>query len=831
VATLLAVSMLSACDNPGSTASKNARAEIKVLLPQGLDSTDVARLGVVVEGPGIATPIAVELGRNGSAWEGVVNDIPAGADRLFTATAYDSGSIALYKGQAGPLSILSASTASVAIVLQPVNPLPPFENVAPRIESLAVSSNPVQPGGTVTLTARASDSNPSDTLSYTWSAPAGTFGSPTSATTSFTAPANEGVLRLQLEVKDSRAASATMGLDLHVQNPGSVGNAVVSASFNTWPSISFMTGTPSPLVPGVPTKLFASATDADGDALSFSWSSGNCPGSFDTLSSPQVVFTLSPQSSTSSCSFQVLVSDGRGGQQKGTLILHIGDKAAPAAPVARPGTSRTVLSRKPVTLDGSESSASNGALLTFAWSFVSRPSGSTAALSDPTAMKPTFIPDLDGDYVVQLVVSDGDHLSAPATLALTAQNRAPVANAGADLVVSVGFTVSPRGQGSDDNGDTLSFTWTLTRKPTGSTITLSGANTPAPSLKPDLEGLYELSLVVDDGLVASPADTVVISAERPITRGLSHRVLDAEYSKALDRVVMVSTNPDTLYLYNPLTHTETSVVLPLTPTSVSVGPDGKFAVVGHDAYISYVDLSTPALLKTIPVSADVFDIVLAGNGYAYVFPRVDQWVSIHSIHLATGTETLGSSYGVRAGTRARLHPGGIAMYGANNGLSPDDIERYDISAGSARVAYDSPYHGSYYMCGDLWFSEDGARIFTRCGNTFRASNVRSEDMVYSGALPGVSGIRHLTHSTAANRIALVQESYSSSDVGRQVRLYTPDFLNFDQAIALPPFKANATEYASYGRFVFYSAAGDKLIVVVQADPSSAMLNDYGIVTF
>jgi len=328
VATLLAVSMLSACDDPGSTATKKARADIKVLIPQGLASTDVARLGIVVEGPGIATPIAAELGRNGSVWEGVIQDIPAGDNRLFTATAYDSGSIALYKGQAGPLSILPASTVSVAIVLQPVNPPLPFENVAPLIESVAVSSNPVRPGGTVTLTARAVDPNPTDTLSYTWSAPAGSFGSPTSATTSFTAPAQAGVLRLQLEVKDSRAASTTMSLDLHVQDPASSGTAVVSASFNTWPSISSMTGTPSPLVPGVPTSLFVSATDAEGDALSFSWS-GNCPGSFDTRSSPQVVFTLSPQPSTPSCAFQVLVSDGRGGQQKGTLTLHVRDNPSP----------------------------------------------------------------------------------------------------------------------------------------------------------------------------------------------------------------------------------------------------------------------------------------------------------------------------------------------------------------------------------------------------------------------------------------------------------------------------------------------------------------------
>jgi len=62
----------------------------------------------------------------------------------------------------------------------------------------------------------------------------------------------------------------------------------------------------------------------------------------------------------------------------------------------------------------------------------------------------------------------------------------------------------------------------------------------------------------------------------------------------------------------------------------------------HSAYVSHVDLETAAVLRTWPVSADVGDVVLAGNGYAYAFPRVDQWVDIHSVTLTTGAESGGS---------------------------------------------------------------------------------------------------------------------------------------------------------------------------------------------
>jgi hypothetical protein len=61
-------------------------------------------------------------------------------------------------------------------------------------------------------------------------------------------------------------------------------------------------------------------------------------------------------------------------------------------------------------------------------------------------------------------------------------------------------------------------------------------------------------------------------------------------------------------------------------------------------------------------------------------------------------------------TRARLHPAGDRMYGAHQGISPSDVERYDFANQPVRVAYDSPYHGECPMCGDLWFTEDGSRI-------------------------------------------------------------------------------------------------------------------------
>jgi len=107
----------------------------------------------------------------------------------------------------------------------------------------------------------------------------------------------------------------------------------------------------------------------------------------------------------------------------------VGNLNAPSptnqAPVADAGPDQTVLVGDTVTLDGSGSSDVDGNSLTFSWSFTSVPAGSGATLSDPTAVMPTFVSDVAGDYVAQLIVNDGFIDSAPDTVRITA-NPIPI---------------------------------------------------------------------------------------------------------------------------------------------------------------------------------------------------------------------------------------------------------------------------------------------------------------------------------------------------------------------------------------------------------------------
>ena len=58
--------------------------------------------------------------------------------------------------------------------------------------------------------------------------------------------------------------------------------------------------------------------------------------------------------------------------------------------------------------------------LVFHWVLAAAPALSRAALSAPASPQPSFTPDLAGDYAVQLTVNDGLHLSAPASIVVSA---------------------------------------------------------------------------------------------------------------------------------------------------------------------------------------------------------------------------------------------------------------------------------------------------------------------------------------------------------------------------------------------------------------------------
>lgn len=320
-------------------------------------------------------------------------------------------------------------------------------------------------------------------------------------------------------------------------------------------------------------------------------------------------------------------------------------------------------------------------------------------------------------------------------------------------------------------------------------------------------------------------------------------VIDAEYSKTTDLMVYVTT-ACTLNVYNPATQSTESIPLSYYPTCVSLSSDGTKVAVGHDANVTYVDLTTMSVVNTFPISCEALDIVMADNGWAYIFPKRDQWESIRCIEITNpnAMESTSGGWDIYAGTKAKMHPSGKFIYGAINGLSPDDIEKYDIQNGTASYMYDSPYHGDYSMGGDLWFSEDGSRIFVRSGCVFKASEIQSLDMTYNGRLTtedasNYNQIKWIEHSESMNDIFIIcsgNNYYWEASNNPYVFIHNAANLIFKDKIRLenyfvPMNNGMVKQYQPNPHFVFANSTNGEIYVITKA-VDSGLQHEWAIQT-
>jgi hypothetical protein len=319
---------------------------------------------------------------------------------------------------------------------------------------------------------------------------------------------------------------------------------------------------------------------------------------------------------------------------------------------------------------------------------------------------------------------------------------------------------------------------------------------------------------------------------------LNSDVIDAEYSKTKDQLVFVTVNPSKVNILKSGTESIETIALSFTPTCISVSQDGETAVVGHDGHITYVNLRTKAIIDSYNVSCYALDIVLAKNKWAYVFPKDDQWEYIRCVNmnLAADNEVHGPENQIYAGTKGRMHPSGKFMYGADNGLSPSDIQKFDIQNGAVNVSYDSPYHGDYPMNGNLWFSEDGNRIFTRGKTVLKTSETKSLDMVYNGKIntDSYSNIEWLDHSATKNNLYIILTDGDNWSLKKSPFIYVYDAMNLSfksklelEKYIVPDNIGGGVFYNAEPYFVFSNAAGNSLFVITKAS-GSGLANEWAI---
>jgi hypothetical protein len=158
--------------------------------------------------------------------------------------------------------------------------------------------------------------------------------------------------------------------------------------------------------------------DPDGQPITYQWSILSRPaGSKASLAGSTIAQPSFIADVHGDYTIQLIVKDSLGAVSKPAVVKISFNNVAP---VADAGLNQSATLGETVALNGSGSTDANGDKLTYQWSVVLAPRRDHPVISHSTAEIASFVPDLAGTYVVQLIVNDGFVDSAPATVEIEA---------------------------------------------------------------------------------------------------------------------------------------------------------------------------------------------------------------------------------------------------------------------------------------------------------------------------------------------------------------------------------------------------------------------------
>ena len=182
-------------------------------------------------------------------------------------------------------------------------------NQRPVITSLIAEPEAVAPSGSCRIGCNATDSD-GDELSYGWSATGGVIAGE-GATATWTAPDSEGSYNVTVEVTDARGGEAMQ-------------KVIVEVRANRAPIISSLVGDVDWILPLGSLQVACTASDPDGDVLSYEWiaTGGYISGA------GEVVDWTAPQD-VGIYNVAVVVKDGHGGEETTFLSLSVATRTPP----------------------------------------------------------------------------------------------------------------------------------------------------------------------------------------------------------------------------------------------------------------------------------------------------------------------------------------------------------------------------------------------------------------------------------------------------------------------------------------------------------------------
>ena len=366
----------------------------------------------------------------------------------------------------------------------------------PALGPLTASPNPVPAGATTNLTAAATGA-PGDTLSYTWTVPAG-----------WQVMAGQGGPVLTVQAPSVYSSPGSFVVSVGNGNGGAMtGLITLSTAGDPAPALASLTATPNPAPPGTAMTLQAAAGGASADALSYAWT---VPSGW-SVQSGQGTATLTvmaPGVAAAAGDVTVTMANPSGGSVNG--LIAVGTQGDPL-----PTLSAVTASPNPAGLQASvtftAAAGAAGETLGYQWTL---PGGWTIQSGQGTATLTATAPNQYADPGNALVAVSSPTGSVQGQVGITTvSDPLPVLSplTASPNPAPLGATVTLHANASGAPGDSLSYTWAV---PSAWTI-VSGQSTDtltvtAPTTAPTSSSSGSATVTVANGNGGSVAGQITL---------------------------------------------------------------------------------------------------------------------------------------------------------------------------------------------------------------------------------------------------------------------------------------------------------------------------------
>jgi hypothetical protein len=296
---------------------------------------------------------------------------------------------------------------------------------------------------------------------------------------------------------------------------------------------------------------------------------------------------------------------------------------------------------------------------------------------------------------------------------------------------------------------------------------------------------------------------------------LAFGVIDAGYSRVLNRLVMSSIKPtDAVFLVDPATGDAEPLPTPTNPSTIAVRADGLVAAVTRDGGIRFLDLQKRTLLRDVdgPATSVAFGAgseVLLATGAS-----TSSWLDLDTGATRAASSTTGETPGFTTvpGTSSFYSMRGRGLVRHDDTIAPADPS-FDLAAFVSPEAIVKP------CATPFWVTDDGSNLVLDCSRVFSLSPDRALDLRYLGFLEAVSRLDHVAYAPSTHRFFSVPEVFVlagefATGIGR-IAVHDDQFLDLVSVIDLGTFPGGTA--LSQPLRVFMGQTPKQIIVVAESD--------------